>query len=369
MRSHCRIAGARRRAGDASLVKEGPSPPVDPNVGVAPTEERTTPMRHDPGTPSSPAAPPPAATCRPRGRRGLRRLVFGGLAVLGVVGAASMTASAAGSTVDALSTASFGTVLTDAQGFALYTLPTDQDGMSSCTGACVAVWPALTVASGTTPTAGPGVNGTVAAVVQSNGTSQVTYNGSPLYTFVGDTAAGQVTGNNVGGFKVAQVAAAPPTTTAPPTTAPAAAASPSPSTPRPVRRAHPRPKHPPRRPRTLRPSPRRQPQRAPRRSIVVEPRRLECRHDPGRHRPRSGVALDDGRGRGAPGRERAPARGRGGHRASGPESPGADETGRGVDARSGELGSAVTTSRCGVVDPGAQRGHERAGPVGSRPVQ
>ncbi len=160
--------------------------------------------------------------------------MFGGLAVLGVVGAASMTASAAGSTVDALSTASFGTVLTDAQGFALYTLPTDQDGMSSCTGACVAVWPALTVASGTTPTAGPGVNGTVAAVVQSNGTSQVTYNGSPLYTFVGDTAAGQVTGNNVGGFKVAQVAAAPPTTTAPPTTAPAAAtASPSPSTPAP----------------------------------------------------------------------------------------------------------------------------------------
>ena len=49
---------------------------------------------------------------------------------MGVVGMASVAASAAGSTVDAVTTATFGTVLTDAQGFALYTLPTDQNGMS-----------------------------------------------------------------------------------------------------------------------------------------------------------------------------------------------------------------------------------------------
>ncbi len=152
-----------------------------------------------------------------------------GTTVLAVVTMLSSPAYAAGATVDVATCANFGTVLTDASGFALYTLPSDQNGMSTCTGACVSVWPALNVPAGTTPTAGAGVPGTVASVLQTNGTYQVTYNGSPLYTFVGDTTPGEVTGNNVGGFKVVQVAAAPstPTTAAPaPTTG-----STSPSTP------------------------------------------------------------------------------------------------------------------------------------------
>jgi predicted lipoprotein with Yx(FWY)xxD motif len=150
-----------------------------------------------------------------------------------LVASATTTSSAfaASPTVDATTTATFGPVLTDAQGFALYTLPTDQNGMSSCTGSCVAVWPALTVPAGTTPTAGPGVSGTVAAVRQSNGTDQVTYNGAPLYTFVGDTSPGQVTGDNVGGFKVAQIqAAATPSTTVATTTPATTPASSSPAT-------------------------------------------------------------------------------------------------------------------------------------------
>jgi len=168
-------------------------------------------------------------------RRGL-------LAVLGVatvaVGASVSPAFAAGSTVDVTTTTNFGAVLTNTQGFALYTYPSDHDGMSACNASCLAVWPAVTVATGTTPTAGPGVNGTVAAVVQSDGTDQVTYNGSPLYTFVGDTSPGEVTGNNVGGFLVATVAAAPtaPTTPAPTSLAPTSLAptSPAPTTPAPT---------------------------------------------------------------------------------------------------------------------------------------
>jgi predicted lipoprotein with Yx(FWY)xxD motif len=142
-------------------------------------------------------------------------------------------AFAAGSTVDVTTTTNFGAVLTNTQGFALYTYPSDHDGMSACNASCLAVWPAVTVATGTTPTAGPGVNGTVAAVVQSDGTDQVTYNGSPLYTFVGDTSPGEVTGNNVGGFLVATVAAAPtaPTTPAPTSFAPTSLA---PTTPAPT---------------------------------------------------------------------------------------------------------------------------------------
>jgi predicted lipoprotein with Yx(FWY)xxD motif len=152
-----------------------------------------------------------------------------GVAV-GVWGVAARPAAAAGSTVMTATNPTFGTILTNGQGFALYTYANDHNGMSSCAGSCAAVWPAQTVPAGTTPTAGPGVTGTVAAVLQSNGTYQVTYNGSPLYTFVSDSSPGQVSGNGVGGFSVVQVTAPPPPppTTQPPT--PTTAPAPNPAT-------------------------------------------------------------------------------------------------------------------------------------------
>jgi predicted lipoprotein with Yx(FWY)xxD motif len=139
---------------------------------------------------------------------------------------AATPASASTATVNAANTASFGTILANAQGFSLYTLPTDHNGMSTCNAGCLQIWPALTVPSGTTPTSGPGVPGAVSTTMQSNGTDQVTYNGSPLYTYVGDTAPGQVNGSGLQGFVVAKVTLASgppttsPTTTSPITTAP-----------------------------------------------------------------------------------------------------------------------------------------------------
>ncbi|HEY5026751.1 MAG TPA: hypothetical protein VII76_17375 [Acidimicrobiales bacterium] len=160
-----------------------------------------------------------------------------GVATVVAVAVAPATAFAAGATVGVATNAKFGTVLTDAQGFALYTLPSDHNGMSTCTGPCIPVWPALTVSAATTPTAGTGVPGTVASVLQANGTYQVTYNGAPLYTFVGDTTPGEVSGNLIGGFTVVEVSGATPTTSAPaptgttspptPTTTPQASGSPT----------------------------------------------------------------------------------------------------------------------------------------------
>jgi hypothetical protein len=98
---------------------------------------------------------------------------------------------------------------------ALYTLTTDHNGVSSCHGSCAAVWPPLDVAAGATPTTGPGVTGTVATSKQADGTFQVTYNGSPVYTFVGDTGPDQVTGNSVSDFFVVTVATTTTTTTTP----------------------------------------------------------------------------------------------------------------------------------------------------------
>jgi predicted lipoprotein with Yx(FWY)xxD motif len=168
-----------------------------------------------------------------------RRLLVAVVALAGITFVAALSsasvAGAATATVGVGTTANFGPVLTNTAGFALYTYPPDVNGMSKCTGACASVWPALTVPAGTTPTAGSGVTGTVAAVLQANGTYQVTYNGSPLYTFVGDTSPGQATGNGVGGFAVVKVAAAPPpATTAPPATPAPTTAATSPSTPAPT---------------------------------------------------------------------------------------------------------------------------------------
>jgi predicted lipoprotein with Yx(FWY)xxD motif len=136
-------------------------------------------------------------------------------------------ASAAAPTVLVAANATFGPILTTGTGMALYTLNTDHDGQSTCHGSCAAVWPPLTVPAGTTPTAGPGVTGTVGSSPQTNGTFQVTYNGSPLYTFVSDSP-GQVTGNNVTGFFVVTVAPASPTTTAPPGGGPTGTSPPTP---------------------------------------------------------------------------------------------------------------------------------------------
>jgi predicted lipoprotein with Yx(FWY)xxD motif len=129
-------------------------------------------------------------------------------------------------TVSVSTNATFGPILTDGQGFALYTYSGDDSGIGTCTGSCAAVWPPLTVPAGATPSAGPGVSGTVAAVLQPNGTYQVTYGGSPLYAFVGDSSPGQVTGNGTSGFSVVKVATPPPspTTTVPTSSTPTTSA-------------------------------------------------------------------------------------------------------------------------------------------------
>jgi predicted lipoprotein with Yx(FWY)xxD motif len=104
----------------------------------------------------------------------------------------------------------YGAILTDSSGMPLYTLS------GTCTGSCASAWPALTVPASTRPTGGSGVTGTLRAVKQADGSYQVTYNGSPLYTFVQDSSD-HVTGQGVSGFSVAKVsgstAATGPTST------------------------------------------------------------------------------------------------------------------------------------------------------------
>jgi predicted lipoprotein with Yx(FWY)xxD motif len=98
---------------------------------------------------------------------------------------------------------SLGQYLTEPNGQALYTYGGDTSGMSNCTGSCLASWPAYQDTGSTT-----GLPSGVSTIKRTdNGEIQYTYNGMPLYTFVGDSN-GQVTGNGVANFTVAKPAAA-----------------------------------------------------------------------------------------------------------------------------------------------------------------
>jgi predicted lipoprotein with Yx(FWY)xxD motif len=85
------------------------------------------------------------------------------------------------------------TVITDAKGFTLYAFAPDTPAKSNCNGSCSHYWPPL---KGPV-TAGPGVTGKIATIKRSDGSTQATYNGHPLYTYIGDTKPGQDTGNNL----------------------------------------------------------------------------------------------------------------------------------------------------------------------------
>jgi predicted lipoprotein with Yx(FWY)xxD motif len=116
------------------------------------------------------------------------------LVLLGLALAAASPAAPA-ATGTGLKTATIGgtTVLTNAKGFTLYSFAPDTPATSKCYGSCAAYWPPATG----TPTASPGVPGQVAAIKRTDGTEQLTYNGHPLYTYIGDTAPGQAKGNNL----------------------------------------------------------------------------------------------------------------------------------------------------------------------------
>jgi predicted lipoprotein with Yx(FWY)xxD motif len=114
--------------------------------------------------------------------------------------AAAATASPTGqaATVDVGST-SLGTILVNSQGGTLYLFEADQGTTSACTGACAQAWPPLVVTG--QPAAGNGAEGSLIGTTQrSDGTTQVTYNGHPVYTFVKDQKAGDTTGEGVSAF-------------------------------------------------------------------------------------------------------------------------------------------------------------------------
>ncbi len=110
---------------------------------------------------------------------------------------AQPTDAAGGVTVE-LAETSLGSVLADGDGRILYLFTADAQGVSNCSGDCLANWPALL--SGGAPTLGEGLNAAdFGSITRDDGGTQVTVKGLPLYYFAGDTAPGQTNGQGVGG--------------------------------------------------------------------------------------------------------------------------------------------------------------------------
>ena len=103
---------------------------------------------------------------------------------------ASSASGAAAATTGTVKTATIAgvTVLTNSKGFTLYSFAPDTATTSKCNGTCAQNWPPVTAA---------GVTGTFGTIKRSDGSIQATFDGHPLYTFVGDTAPGQAKGNGL----------------------------------------------------------------------------------------------------------------------------------------------------------------------------
>jgi predicted lipoprotein with Yx(FWY)xxD motif len=92
----------------------------------------------------------------------------------------------------------YGTVIFTGQGRAIYLFARDH-GKSACYGACAKAWPPVLTKG--KPTAGTGVRASLLGTLRrKDGTQQVTYAGHPLYRFVNDKKAGEITCQNVSQF-------------------------------------------------------------------------------------------------------------------------------------------------------------------------
>lgn len=120
----------------------------------------------------------------------------------GSEGAAANTSSEGGSggaTISATEIEGLGSVLVDAEGMTVYEFTPDEGGTeSTCYGACEGLWPPV-LAEGKA-TAGEGaMSSDLGTTKRKDGSTQVTYNGHPVYTYSGDNAPGEANGQEIEG--------------------------------------------------------------------------------------------------------------------------------------------------------------------------
>jgi predicted lipoprotein with Yx(FWY)xxD motif len=112
---------------------------------------------------------------------------------------AASVSSGSGAAAIKLAESKLGKILVNSKGQTLYLFQADKGSASTCDGACANVWPPV-ITKGA-PIASAGLSGAkLGTTKRSDGTTEVTYNGHPLYTFVGDSSPGATTGEGNQGF-------------------------------------------------------------------------------------------------------------------------------------------------------------------------
>ena len=130
----------------------------------------------------------------------MRHLMIAVAVALTAALAAGATGQAAGSPA-ALKTrhGKIGTFLVDGHGRTLYLFQKDKTARSTCSGACATDWPPL-LTSGKAKASGSVRKALLGTTKRSDGSTQVTYKGHPLYTYSGDQKAGDTNGQAVSAY-------------------------------------------------------------------------------------------------------------------------------------------------------------------------
>jgi predicted lipoprotein with Yx(FWY)xxD motif len=125
--------------------------------------------------------------------------VLAASAALVAIGLAAPALGASAASVGVRTDAQLGSVLVDDQGMTLYRFTPDQPNTSTCYDACARAWPPLLVDAAPAvpdPTLAAGLG----VAPRNDGTQQLTYQGAPLYLFVGDSQPGDTNGQGSGGI-------------------------------------------------------------------------------------------------------------------------------------------------------------------------
>ena len=101
-------------------------------------------------------------------------------------------------TLSVMASDEFGSMLVGPNGMTLYTFGMDEQGSgaSACEGDCAVAWPPLVVPADSTVMVSGDVMGEVTTFARPDGTTQVAYNGWPLYYWINDVKPGDTTGHN-----------------------------------------------------------------------------------------------------------------------------------------------------------------------------
>ena len=107
--------------------------------------------------------------------------------------------AAVAATIKVVADATLGQILVNGEGMTVYLFVADTSTASTCYTSCATIWPPVLTTGA--PVAGTGAKASLlGTTTRTDGTTEVTYAGHPLYYFIKDKKPGDTTGQGVNGF-------------------------------------------------------------------------------------------------------------------------------------------------------------------------